>query len=126
MSAGPVFVGRVFICTTCNRYAATPPGQATPGQCLALAMKQHAARCGSTVAVRTVECLNGCPHPCTAALRVPGKMVIRFSELTAEDAPALLDAASRYAESPDGDVPTEALPASLRSKVSDRVSVPAA
>ncbi len=126
MSAGPVFVSRVFVCTTCNRYAATPAGQATPGQCLARAMKQYAVQCGSTVAVRTVECLNGCPHPCTAALRAPGKMVIRFSELTVEDAPALLDAASRYAESPDGDVRTEALPASLRGKVSDRVSVPAA
>lgn len=118
--------GRVFVCTTCNRYAPAPAGQATPGQRLAFAMKQHAARSGSTVAVRTVECLNGCPHPCTAALRMPGKMVIRFAELTTEDAPALLEAASRYAESPDGDVPAEALPASLRGKVSDRVSVRAA
>ena len=115
--------GRVFVCTTCNRYDPAPAGQATPGQRLASAMKQHAARCGSTVAVRTVECLNGCPHPCTAALRMPGKMVIRFSELTAEDAPALIEAASRYAETPDGDIPSDALPASLLSKVSDRVSV---
>ncbi len=115
--------GRVFVCTTCNRYAATPTGQATPGQRLAQAMKQHAAKCGGTVAVRTVECLNGCPHPCTAALRSPGKMVIRFSELTAEDAPALIEAASRYAEIPNGDISPDALPASLRSKVSDRVSV---
>ena len=127
MSAGPVFVSRVFVCTTCNRYAATPAGQATPGQCLALAMKRHAAQSGSTVAVRTVECLNGCPHPCTAALRAPGKMVIRFSELTVEDAPALLDAASRYAESPgwrraDGG----AAGVAAQPKVSDRVSVPAA
>ena len=118
--------GRVFVCTTCNRYAPASAGQATPGQRLAHAMKQHAARCGSTVAVRTVECLNGCPHPCTAALRMPGKMVIRFSELTAEDAPALLEAAARYAESADGDIPTEALPVVLRGKVSDRVSVRAA
>jgi len=118
--------GRIFVCTTCNRYDPAPTGQATPGQRLAAAMKQHAARCGSTVAVRTVECLNGCPHPCTAALRMPGKMVIRFSELTAEDAPALVEAASRYAESPDGDVPSEALPASLRGKVTDWVSLRAA
>ena len=118
--------GRIFVCTTCNRYTPAAAGEATPGLRLALAMRQHAARCGSTVAVRTVECLNGCPHPCTAALRMPGKVVIRFAELTAEDAPALLEAAARYAESPDGDVPPEALPASLRSKVSDRVSMRAA
>ncbi len=115
--------GRVFVCMTCDRYAPASVGQATPGQRLALAMKQHAARRGSTVAVRTVECLNGCPHPCTAALRTPGKMVIRFSGLTADDAPALLDAAALYAESFNGDVPSEGLPASLRGKVSDRVSV---
>lgn len=118
--------GRVFVCMTCDRYDPAPAGQATPGQRLAQAMKQHAARCGSTVAIRTVECLNGCPHPCAAALRTPGKMVIRFSGLTTEDAPALLDAAALYAESFDGDVPSQGLPASLRGKVSDRVSVRAA
>lgn len=119
-------VGRVFVCTTCNRYAPAPAGQATPGQHLAQAMKRHAAQCGSTIAVRTVECLNGCPHPCMAALRTPGKCVIRFSELTVEDAPALLEAAALYAASPDGDMAPETLPASLRGRVSDRVSVQAA
>ena len=118
--------GRVFICTTCNRYTPAPAGEPTPGQRLAHAMRQHAARCGSGIAVRTVECLNGCPRPCTAALRMPGKMVIRFAELTPDDAPALLDAASLYAASADGDVPAESLPASLRAKITDRVSVRAA
>ena len=118
--------GRVFVCTTCNRYAPAAVGQATPGERLAQAMRQHAAQCGSAVTVRTVECLNGCPHPCTAALRMPRKVVIRFSGLTATDAPALIQAAARYAEIPDGDIPPDALPASLRSKVSDRVSVRAA
>jgi len=89
-------------------------------------MKHRAAQVGSAVTVRLVECLNGCPNPCMAALRTPGKCVIRFSELTMEDAPALLQAAALYAESPDGDLPSEALPASLRGKVSDRVSVKAA
>ena len=118
--------GRIFVCLTCNRYAPPPSGEATPGRRLAEAVKARARSPEHAVTVRTVECLNGCPHPCTAALRMPGKIVIRFSELTAEDAPALLEAASRYAESPDGDVPSEALPASLRGKVADRVSVRAA
>lgn len=115
--------GRIFVCTTCHRYAPVPAGEPTPGQLLAHAMKRHAASSGSTVAVRTVECLNGCPHPCAAALRMPGKMVIRFSELTMADAPALLEAAALYAASADGDVTDEALPASLRGKVADRVGV---
>jgi len=118
--------GRVFVCTTCSRYDPAPAGQPTPGLRLAQAMKQHAAQAGSAAAVRMVECLNGCPRPCMAALRTPGKCFIRFSELTMEDAPALLQAAALYAESPDGDLPLEALPASLRGKVSDRVSVKAA
>ena len=118
--------GRVFVCLTCNRYAPPEAGQATPGQRLATALKQHAARSGSAVAVRTVECLNGCPHPCTAALRSPGKVVIRFSGLTAEDAPDLIEAAQLYADSADGDLPQEAVPAPLRAKISDRVSVRAA
>ncbi len=111
--------GRIFVCTTCHRYDPVPSGQATPGQRLAQAMKQQAG--GSGVAVRTVECLNGCPHPCTATLRMPGKVMIRFAGLTTADAAALLDAARLYAASPDGDVATDALPAPLRGKVADRV-----
>lgn len=110
---------RIFVCVTCNRYAPTQGGEPTPGEVLAAAMR----RCGTAVAIRTVECLNACPHPCAAALRVPGKTVIRFSELTADDAPALLETAVEYAESGDGDIP---IPVSLQRKVSDRVSVGAA
>lgn len=118
--------GRIFVCATCNRHAPTPAGQATPGLRLAQAMKRHAAQCGSAIAVRTVECLNGCPHPCTAALRTPGKTIIRFAGLTTDDAPALLEAAARYADSADGDLPAEAFPASLRGKITDRASLQAA
>lgn len=105
---------RLFVCVTCSRYAPAPAGEATPGQRLAAAARAAAARAG--VAVRTVECLNGCPHPCTAALRDPGKAVMRFSGLTAEDAPALVEAAALYAASGDGRV-TEALPPALRGKL---------
>ncbi len=118
--------GRIFVCLTCNRYAPPPAGEPTPGQRLATAMKAAAVRAASPVAVRTVECLNGCPHPCTAALRAPGKCVIRFAELAADDAPALIEAAEVYARSADGDLPAELLPASLRAKVSGRVSARAA
>jgi predicted metal-binding protein len=43
-----------------------------------------------------------------------------------EDAPALIEAAQLYADSADGDLPQDAVPASLRTKISDRVSVRAA
>lgn len=113
--------GRVFVCLTCNRYAPPSAGEDSPGQRLARALKSASARSVSPVTVRTVVCLNGCPRPCTAALRGPGKWVIRFAELTIDDAPALIEAAAIYAQSADGDLPVDALPATLRAKVSDRI-----
>lgn len=115
--------GRIFVCITCNRYAAPPAGEASPGLRLAQAVR---AAAGDMLPVRTVECLNGCPHPCTAALREPGKVVMRFSGLAPEDAPALVEVATRYAESTDGDLPPETLPVSLRGKLTGRVTIRAA
>jgi predicted metal-binding protein len=113
--------GRIFVCLTCNRYAPPSSGEATPGRRLAEAVKTRAHSPGHVVTVRTVECLNGCPHPCTAALRTPGKCLIRFSGLAPEDAPALVELAERYAESADGNLPDELFPPALRQKLSLRV-----
>ncbi|WP_207485237.1 DUF1636 family protein [Arenibaculum pallidiluteum] len=113
--------GKIFVCTTCNRYAHAPPGEPTPGQKLAEAMIAIEGGRRGPVAIRTVVCLNNCPKPCAAALRQPGKYVIRFSGLSAGDAPALLEIAERYAASMDGDVPLRDFPEHLRCKVSDRI-----
>ncbi len=114
--------GRIVVCLTCNRYAAPRAGEPTPGRRLAAALLALARQAAGAITVRTVECLNGCPHPCTAALRLPGKCLIRFSGLTVDDAPALIDAAQHYAASADGNIPTELLPQGLRDKVSLRVA----
>lgn len=119
-------IARLFVCTTCARYAPLPPSETTPGERLALAAKARAADEGNDITIRAVVCLNGCPHPCTAALREPGKAVIRFANLTAEDAPALLEAARLYARSHDGDLPADMLPETLRNKVGCRVAAQAA
>jgi predicted metal-binding protein len=116
-------VARIFICTTCNRYAPAAAGEISPGLKLAQAMKRAAAAAGNAVAVRMVECLNTCPQPCAAALREPGKAVIRFGRLEAEDAPDLLAAAEAYARTPDGDVPDSAMPPRLRAKVTGLVTL---
>lgn len=87
------------------------------------ALKKASAAEGNSVAVRSVECLNGCPKPCTAALRTPGKPVIRFSNLTPDDAPALIEAAKLHAESPSAGLPENVMPARLRDKVTGRVEV---
>jgi predicted metal-binding protein len=113
-------MGRIFICTTCNRYAAPPMGEMTPGERLARAVKVAA---GGSIAVRMVECLNTCPNPCAAALREPGKTVIRFGGLVPEDTQALIEAAEIYAQSPDGDLSPTALPGRLHAKVAGRITL---
>ena len=117
--------GRIFVCVTCDRYASPAADAPSPGRALAGALQARARADGEGLAVRTVQCLNGCPHPCTAALRMPGKCMIRFSGLTIEDAPALIQAAQDYAESADGNLPAEAMPPRLRSKISLRVALSA-
>jgi len=115
--------GRIFVCITCDRYACSHDGKPTPGQRLAAAVKRIAAVEGNVIAVRAVECLNGCPHPCTAALRAPGKAVIRFNGLNEEDAPALLEVAATYAKSNSGEIAPESLPPPLQGKVSDQFQI---
>lgn len=113
--------GRIFVCLTCNRYAPPAPGEVAPGRRLADALTVQARHPGHAVAVRTVECLNGCPNPCTAALRTPGKCLIRLSGLVPDDAPALIELAERYAESTSGALDVTEFPSALREKVSLRV-----
>lgn len=115
--------GRIFVCLTCNRYAPPPPGEPGPGRLLADALTAQARSPGHSVTVRTVECLNGCPKPCTAALRTPGKCLIRLSGLAPGDAPALIELTERYAGSADGNLDPGDFPGGLGAKVSLRVPV---
>ena len=121
-AAETLATGRIFVCRTCDRYAPPPAGEPTRGGRLAAALLAGATSAGYQVTVRAVECLNGCPHPCTAALRTAGKYLIRFSGLEPSDAPALIEMAERYAESADGAIPDEAFPGTLKRKVSLRIA----
>lgn len=116
-------MARIFVCTTCNRYEPPAADTASPGLQLAQTMKRMAAEGGHAVAIRMVECLNTCPQPCAAALREPGKVVIRFGRLGPEDALALLAAAEAYAETKNGDLAESAIPERLRPKVTGCVTL---
>ena len=83
------------------------------------AVRQAAVAAGGSITVRSVECLNGCPNPCTAALRAMGKNQLRFSKLTPDDAPALIVAAMLHAESEDGNISSDTMPPRLRDKLSE-------
>ncbi len=112
-------VARLLVCATCDRYAAPAPSP-TRGEALAAALRAVTPR----VALRVVECLNGCPRPCTAGLRAPGKATLRFSGLGPQDAAALLALAERYDASPDGEVVDAALPESLRGRLTVHTPAP--
>src|SRR5438552_656709 len=108
---------RVFVCVTCDRYASPHTSEETPGEQLAAALALASAKATKAIILRRVVCLSGCHHPCNAALRDPGKWVIRFSNLTKDDASALIDAADIYNRSAKGDLSLDELAPSLRSKL---------
>ncbi len=113
---------RLLICRTCPRYLPTPAGQPTDGVRLAAAMrrmlKEQAAPAG--LEVRAVNCLAGCRNPCNVALDGPGRYRLRFSRLAETDLPALLAVARRYAASPDGNLPDEAIEDGLADRLTAR------
>ena len=109
--------GRLFVCSTCSRYAPPPSGQPTPGQRLHAACVRAAADMKADVVIRSVECLNGCLHPCMAALSTPGKSRIRLADLAIEDAAALIEATIAHAESELGRAEEEILPPALLRKL---------
>jgi predicted metal-binding protein len=94
---------RIFVCVTCDRYSAGSQGPSR-GALFATCVESTAR--GLPVTIRRVECLNGCPHPCNAALRDLGKSSFRFSKLDEEDAADLVDIAVRYGASSDGAIST--------------------
>jgi len=117
MSAGPL----LYVCVTCVRNGATAY-ERRRGRDFAEAAKSYAKSRGLTQPIRSVECLMGCPTPCNATLRSPGKTTFRFSALGCDDVPDVIEVSVRYAESEIGDLPQEQLPLRLRGKLAARVT----
>lgn len=113
---------RLYVCETCVRDLPVGAGERTRGRQLADAVAERLEAIGRKAHTvhRTVLCLNGCPRPCTAALRAPGKYGLRFGRLTPVDAAPIVDLLLDYSASPDGDVPRERWPAALRDKLTMR------
>ena len=107
----------LYVCSTCDRYHPSSAGAPSMGAALKASLMSCGHNGGALITIRGVECLNGCPRPCNAALRAPGKAVIRFFKLVPEDASDVLTMACLYAESKNGCISLEAIPVRLRNRV---------
>ena len=66
------------------------------------------------VEIEPVECLKVCVRPVTITLSAPGKWTWLFGNFPLGSTPDILDAARLYARMPDGLIPKEEMPASLK------------
>ena len=65
-------------------------------------------------AIEPVECLKVCVRPVTIAMSAAGKWTYLFGDFPLGAASEILDAARLYARTPDGIIPKEEMPASLK------------
>ncbi|MDL5158875.1 DUF1636 family protein [Actinomycetospora termitidis] len=86
----------LLVCRTCPR---DRPDTGSFGAALDGLLTGAAER---GVRVRHVPCLGGCPNDGNVAVDAPGKPRVRFSHLSAADAPSLLDAAAAFDASENG------------------------
>jgi predicted metal-binding protein len=96
---------RLFVCTTCDRYA-LPPETPTRGETFLASVQMEAERLGVGSVVSSVPCVNSCPRPAGAAMREGrGGGVFRFAGLGPQDAPALVGFVARRAAGDAAEVP---------------------
>jgi predicted metal-binding protein len=96
---------RLFVCTTCDRYAAVVESP-TRGEALLAAVRRAAAERGVGHLVGAVACVMSCPRPNGAAVREGrGGGVFRFARLREADAPALVEFLVRRAADAAAPVP---------------------
>ena len=110
----------VLVCVTCKH---ADEGGVRPGRALFDALETRIALRGlGDVALRPVECLSVCKRPCTIALSAPDKWTYVVGDLDIDaNADDVIDAALKFAATPDGLIPWRERPQSFRKGVISRV-----
>jgi predicted metal-binding protein len=109
----------IFVCLTCRH--ADEEG-VRPGKTLFDALEARLPGvANANVALRPVECLSVCKRPCTVALAGAGKWTYVVGDLDKEaGVDDVLEAALKFAKTPDGLVPWRERPQSFRKGVISR------
>jgi predicted metal-binding protein len=112
--SGPSAAATLLVCVTCK----SEQGPLGLGLFEALG-KRLAAE--PDIALKAVECLSVCRRPCTVALAAPSKWTYVVGDLISDShLEDIVDAARRYAASPDGIVPWRERPLCFRKGVVSR------
>jgi len=126
IAAAPLISGRapqpdvtILVCVTCRDGEDEGP---RPGQLLFEALQARLAGADPRkIALTPVECLSVCKRPCTLALAAPGKWTYVVGDLNLEsNTEDIVEAATRFAATPDGLVPWRERPKSFRKGVISR------
>ncbi|MTH62940.1 DUF1636 family protein [Paracoccus shanxieyensis] len=92
----------LHVCITCRAGQPVAEGHPVPGQRLHDALT---AAVPAGVRIQPVECLSACSNGAAIALTGPDRWTYVYGQMSAEDAPQILEGAAAYAATDDGIVP---------------------
>ncbi|MFY9929170.1 MAG: hypothetical protein WAK82_14280 [Streptosporangiaceae bacterium] len=102
----------LLICRTCPRYDRRATGQFARD--LTAAIRAD----GRDIPTRNVQCLGGCPDDSVVAVDGPGMTRVRFTGITSDDAPAIINATLAHQASSTGNPVDWLIPAELADRIS--------
>jgi predicted metal-binding protein len=102
----------LLICRTCPRYDRRATGQ------FARDLTDAIRADGRDIPTRNVQCLGGCPDHSVIAVDGPGMTRVRFTGITSDDAPAVINATLAYQASSTGNPGDWLIPAELAGRIS--------
>jgi predicted metal-binding protein len=102
----------LLICRTCPRYDRRATGRFARDLTAAI----HAD--GRDIPTRNVQCLGGCPDHNVVAVDGPGLTRVRFTGITSDDAPAIINATLAHHASSTGNPGDWLIPAELAGRIS--------
>jgi predicted metal-binding protein len=102
----------LLICRTCPRYDRRATGQFARD--LTAAIRAD----GRDIPARNVQCLGGCPDHSVIAVDGPGMTRVRFTGITSDDTPAVINATVAHQASSTGNPGDWLIPSELTGRIS--------